>query len=536
MCSVESKSGCYLLQKSVDTALNNNRYKIGKSKNVKTRLNSSEYANAKLISICYLSNINKCEKEIISSFDKQFRRIINATDVNDIGSYGLEVFEGNKDELCKTFKNICDKYVMTDHMLTDTNTITSTIEPIVFDTTWCTTAYSIVGLNIDILMLDNDTEDLKFEHEGLSIEQNSYEKGLFYLQSLENTIKRILNREVILCRYMQSYMFYATLACYDKSLELYPNVYLLMCNNDNSFSIGTNFDVDCTQLDNTVIISRIVPVKDVSVSNVLIDYFKRNFETAAVDGWFKYTNFDSVITRFNDIVSKHASIEMFDYKSSDLIQTKPISRQRQGMRVSKEVCMIIVKHFVNDPHIVEAFDEMFRLIELSYKDESYTSYVYNKALSTKCVYWKFHKYTVIQNESDGYVNGSRLFNSIKKADEKSTQQNLKKYLDSHAIQRLKGQFKAKYGTDQLYYFHDNAEQPYLKGYYVHYILVHYIVDWLSAEYSFMVAELMFNMFRNGQTNLPSISGGGSKDEYVKRYMSYKCSNMDLNALCNLLEV
>ena len=394
-----------------------------------------------------------------------------------------------------------------------------------------------IPLHVTMSILENDIEVLNFEYNGLSLEQNSYEKK-FYLQSLENVLAKILNNKVDLSKFMQTYMFYAMLALYDTTLSTSSNVYLLKFEDTKTFKVGKTYNITKRYTSQTrENLVRLVPVKNAStVEKKLIDYFKNNYEPSRGKEYFKYTNFDSVISRFNDIVSTYANLEKFDYKSSKLIQTKPISRQRQGMWVSKEVCQIIIKHFVDDPRIVEAFDEMFRLIGLSYKDESYTSYVYNKALSTKCVYWKFHKYTVIQNESDGYVNGSRLFNSIKKADEKSTQQNLKKYLDSHAIQRLKSQFKAKYGTDQLYYFHDNTEQPYLKGYYVHYILVHYIVDWLSAEYSFMVAELMFNMFRNGQTNLPSISGGGSKDEYVKRYMSYKCSNMDLNALCNLLEV
>lgn len=391
-------------------------------------------------------------------------------------------------------------------------------------------------LHVSMSILENDIEVLNFEYNGLSIEQNSYEKK-FYLQSLENILTKILNKDISLTRYMQTYMFYAMLALYDKSLSTSSNVYLLRFDDTKTFKVGKTYDITKRYTSQTrENLVRLVPVKNAStVEKKLIDYFKNNYETSRGKEYFKYINFDSVISRFNEIVSTYATIEQFDYKSSKLIQTKPISRQRQGMWVSKEVCQICIKHFVDDPHIVEAFDEMFRLIELSYKDESYTSYVYNKALHTKCVYWKFHKYTVIQNESDGYVNGSRLFNSIKKADNKLTQRNLKKYLDSHAIQRLKGQFKAKYKTDQLYYFHDNTEQPYLKGYYVHYILVHYIVDWLSAEYSFMVAELMFNMFKNGQSN-KAMTGGCSKDEYIKRYKLYKSSNMDLNAVCNLLEV
>ena len=42
---ITNESGCYLLQRESDRLLNNHRYKIGKSVNIKQRLHSAEYRN-----------------------------------------------------------------------------------------------------------------------------------------------------------------------------------------------------------------------------------------------------------------------------------------------------------------------------------------------------------------------------------------------------------------------------------------------------------------------------------------------------------
>jgi len=52
------------------------------------------------------------------------------------------------------------------------------------------------------------------------------------------------------------------------------------------------------------------------------------------------------------------------------------------------------------------------------------------------------EYTVIQNENNGYVNGSRLWNSIKKADDLKVGISLNRFLHSKRIENLRESFEA----------------------------------------------------------------------------------------------
>lgn len=97
-------SGCYLLQLNCDKG--SNKYKIGKSFNLLTRLKSTEYRNAFIKSCCYVSDINNCEKELISRFNSKF---ININDSEE-GGFGNEIFEGNIKEMMNEFWDVCKKY------------------------------------------------------------------------------------------------------------------------------------------------------------------------------------------------------------------------------------------------------------------------------------------------------------------------------------------------------------------------------------------------------------------------------------------
>lgn len=97
-------SGCYLLQLNCDKG--SNKYKIGKSSNLLTRLKSTEYRNAFIKSCCYVSDINNCEKELISRFNSKF---ININDSEE-GGFGNEIFEGNIKEMMNEFWDVCKKY------------------------------------------------------------------------------------------------------------------------------------------------------------------------------------------------------------------------------------------------------------------------------------------------------------------------------------------------------------------------------------------------------------------------------------------
>ena len=55
-------------------------------------------------------------------------------------------------------------------------------------------------------------------------------------------------------------------------------------------------------------------------------------------------------------------------------------------------------------------------------------------------------------------------------------------------------FHALYPEREAMVWQDNKENKYLEGYYVHYLFVHFIVEYLSPKYAFFVADLMFKTF------------------------------------------
>ena len=90
----------------------------------------------------------------------------------------------------------------------------------------------------------------------------------------------------------------------------------------------------------------------------------------------------------------------------------------------------------------------------------------------------------------------------------------------------------------------NTEQPYYSGVYVHYLLVHFMVSYLSAEYAIMVSELMYKQYLNEYTNKigknkKSMTGGYnvmSKDEYNNNYLKYYKNIESIDELMNILHL
>lgn len=99
--------GCYLLQKDGDYVRKNNRFKIGKAKNLIQRLNAEVYRDAHIFCTRYVENINDCEREIIVTFTKLFK-LIDICD--EKGCHGKEYFEGDVNDMIIVFNMICSKY------------------------------------------------------------------------------------------------------------------------------------------------------------------------------------------------------------------------------------------------------------------------------------------------------------------------------------------------------------------------------------------------------------------------------------------
>lgn len=97
--------GCYLTQLNCDSG--SDKYKIGKAKNIQTRIKSDTYRNCFIYMIMYVSDENECEKEIIREFDSHFTQVSHDT----TGNYGRETYRGNVKEMMKLFYEICSKYI-----------------------------------------------------------------------------------------------------------------------------------------------------------------------------------------------------------------------------------------------------------------------------------------------------------------------------------------------------------------------------------------------------------------------------------------
>ena len=95
---------CYLLQLSCDRY--DDKYKIGKSKNIIERLQSTEYRNAYIYMVIRVFDEDDCERKLIQVFSNEFEQIKN----DDEGSYGNEIFKGDINKMMDLFYTICMKY------------------------------------------------------------------------------------------------------------------------------------------------------------------------------------------------------------------------------------------------------------------------------------------------------------------------------------------------------------------------------------------------------------------------------------------
>ena len=97
--------GCYLIQLNCDEGTT--KYKIGKAKNLLTRLKAPEYRNAFIYCTMYVNDETTCEKEIIKEFSDRFTQVTS----DDTGNYGRETFSGDIKDMMKLFMDICMRYI-----------------------------------------------------------------------------------------------------------------------------------------------------------------------------------------------------------------------------------------------------------------------------------------------------------------------------------------------------------------------------------------------------------------------------------------
>ena len=363
-----------------------------------------------------------------------------------------------------------------------------------------------------------------FTFDDLEINKNE-DIDMFTMSSLITMIERIVKKKFNVKHYLATYRFYQQLAFIDKKLPKYGFVYLRIIDRDKKIcKVGRTFNIQqryTKELRESVI--ALVPViDDGKVETEVINAFKKELQRVKkTKESFVYINIRETKKLFESITKKYAMKP--SYKKSNHIKTLKPDKKHTVLYVSLQVCDLVFNNYVNSPVYIEKFDTMKKYIIDSISKDVYISNEYNIMLNTKCVFWKFHKYTIIQNESDLYVNGSRLWNSIIKNDGIKKQIKFSRFLKSKRIQQINEQFKKFYPGEQLYRPSVvNKAQPHFSGIYVHYVLIHFIISYLNASYAILVSELMYRQYHNNY--LASISNGtmsgGSKlltkNEYDKQ--------------------
>ena len=385
---------------------------------------------------------------------------------------------------------------------------------------------------IELKHFRRDECSVSFIFDDLELVKNE-DFDMFAVNSIIKTIEHIIHRKFNIKNYLNTYRFYQQLACIDKKLTKYGFVYLRIIDKDNKIcKIGRTFNIQkrySKELRESV--KALVPVEDdVKVEKELIKLFSNKFtKVRKTNETFVYNNIRNLISMFKRGTDKYKV--NVSYKESSHIKLHSDDKKHDKLYVSLPVCEMIFNNYVNSPMYIEKFNTMKNYIIDSLHEDVYISNEYNFMLKTKCVFWKFHKYTIIQNESDLYINGSRLWNSIIKNDNLDKQNKLSKFLKSKQIQKIKDQFEKFYPGEQLYRENIiNKRQPHFSGIYVHYILIHFIIAYLNAEYAILVSELMYRQYYNNYLSNSTNKNmkGGNKLLSLKEYtdMLIKISEVD----------
>jgi len=407
-----------------------------------------------------------------------------------------------------------------------------------------------IGTKLD--HLPNGDELIEFNYKNLTFVK-MFNSKLFQLNSIIKSIELSNKKKISIGPFMRSYIFYTQLCLLDNELPHFGNVYIKYGEKPKTIKIGRAFDLsrryDKNKQDEII---RIIPVSnDSATENDLLKAFNnKSDEYSLVDGTketFTYTNLQHAINLFNEITNKR-KIEKLDYSKSKHIKRVRISQNKENIWCSLEVIRIIINNYIQAENIKQDYEQLFKAIESYISKDIYMYVEHNNLLHQNCLYWLFHKYIVIQNDKDLMVNGSRLWNSIieneKKLGKKKTiTTTFRQFLQSEKMQRIHRQFELTY-PDEIFYTEPikNKEQPQFNGIYVHYVLVHFIVEYLDADYALMVAKLMYKRFKLGH----SISGGNINEDineetpdeskYIERYKENLHSMKDLISFKAIMEI
>ena len=378
---------------------------------------------------------------------------------------------------------------------------------------------------------------IKFKTDKYELEKNS-ENDMFYLKSVQNLLTSYNKNITDIRGFIKSNMFYQMLCFIDKSLPKYGFVYLLVDDKKKHCKIGKTFNFDKRYTKSkTVLLDRLVPVNnDKQTETELLKLFRSKYQfVEGTKETFEYTSLRAVRDDFNSIALINQA--KITYKSSKHISNFYFSPSRQGLWCSFQVVDLILNFFIEDPTERDKINSMLQLINLSIDKDSYQFIQYDSKYKTNIIYMKFHKYTIIGREIDKYVNGSRLYNSIIKADQrKKKYSSFRLFMERGPMHKWVERFNEEYPDLTAYKLLENKENKYLEGYYVHPLLVHFIIEEIDTKYAFAMSKLMFKL------NNPGVEIDMDQDlntEHFKNFntltASLQRSIPEINCRINLVE-
>ena len=485
---------CYLLQIYADNGTD--KYKIGRTKNIKARLKAAEYRNAIVHETIQLNNSMKCESEIIREFKKEFIQVTK----DDKGGYGKEYFRGELDQIRIKFKEICSKYQPDENREIDE-------EPYQKAELEVKSTYGEEPTKEDHSITDAIRSKPFVLHEVMlnhfhEISWNTYSIGdnsirIYKYRGIpEARIEQLLNTGLItassLCTslgisgqslgaYFRSFNFYSQLMLIDSSLPRIGYVYLIIF--ENTFKIGRteNFDrrYDTRTRENAL---ELVPVANHDrVERELIQAYKEaGYELAQGHEYFKLDNVHHVQTIFKRVLMGK-EILSHDWKDSKLVQMYRLPKYGPRVSMHPSVAEIIVNKFAIDEDQRKSILQFLTLVNNQISN-GYFDQIYDNQNDSVCSYWQYFNYIAIRRWKDDKVNVSRLFNSIKKVNGKTVYRTVREVVNVLIEnKKIKEAFHKRYPDKTMMEYCENHEQSYLSGYYLDIILVPSFVSRASTE-------------------------------------------------------
>lgn len=364
-------------------------------------------------------------------------------------------------------------------------------------------------LDYRFIIAENEDQILTFMVEKIIILKHPY-NGLVYLNSIEKSINAYRNNKISVGRFIETFTFYEEMRLLKgDALPKYGIIYLIVFKDKKIFKVGRTFNLkqrySKSVKENVVRVYHVSDDRDVE-RDILKEYRRLGYKTVKGNEYFSYSRYSDVLTIFDYIV-KPKAIDTTKVLDS-YFHKKEFSHDKRGFWTQFTPMHVIVNHFVKDDRLFRLFTyvESFLLVAKS------SGYYYrvlefpSAHLTFKIA--KFRRYTIIENQNNLYVHATALWNTIKKADGIKNKQTLYNFLRSQFMQKhLKPQFEELFPGQPIIINYECKDFKFLSGHYIHFIFVHFILEWLDAKYAMEVSLYMYKTF--------IINGDDFKSNYKK---------------------